>query len=103
MGTILGTKILSDDIVSIRILVDKKEALSLAGHTSNIHITAIDLCTTESRVMEKGVNGVTKYFSIPKNFREKRKRRIFDVNCQKIESENKIIFAYILKHKENIF
>jgi len=102
MGTILGSKILPDNKIKVKISLDEKEALSLQGCIKNIHVASSDLCSTESKVIEKGKNGVTKYFLVPLSLRARRKRHIFEIKCQRIESENKILFAYILNHEARV-
>ncbi|MCK5282174.1 MAG: hypothetical protein KAK00_02090 [Nanoarchaeota archaeon] len=102
MGTILSSKILPDDRVKLRICLNEEEALSLGGCVKNVHVFSSDLCKYESRVIERGRDGVTKHFLVPSNLRDKTKRLFFGIKCQKIDMGNKDLYVYVLSRERNI-
>lgn len=103
MGTILSSRILSGNIIKLKISLNEEEALSLKGCVKNIHTFSSDLCTQESCITEKGKDGVTKYFKIPPKLRNRKKKKFSDIKCQRIESKGKVMFIYSMKHKKDLF
>jgi len=101
MGTILSSRILSGNMIKLKLSLDEEEALSLKGCVKNINVFSSDLCNEESSVIETGKKGVTKYFKIPSSLRNRKKKRVFEIKCQKIESSTKIIFIYSVNHNKN--
>jgi hypothetical protein len=101
MGTIISQKLMPDHKVKIRVKVDIDEALVLRGNVNKVHLFSRDLPNIESKIIEKGKDGVTKYFSVPYEFREKPKKMSKEISCQKIETDTKVIFVYVID-KENL-
>ncbi len=93
MGEIIGSKIIGDKVV-YKIIVDEKESLTLKGSRKNIYLFSLDLCKTESRIIEKGKKGVTKHFLIPIKYRSKSKKKPKNVSYQVIDLDSKAIFIY---------
>ena len=96
MGEIIGSKIIGDKIV-YKVLLDEKESLTLKGGMRNIHIFSLDLCKTESRMIEKGKEGVTKHFLVPIKHRSKSKKKPDNVFYQVIDIDSKTIFVYTVR------
>ncbi|MBN1156746.1 hypothetical protein JXA85_03960 [Candidatus Woesearchaeota archaeon] len=95
MGTIHGTKTTKDNKIIFEIAMDYDEALQLQGHIKNIHVFSEDIATVKTNLSQRGRNEATKYFLVPKELRKNLK---FNgrVKCQKIETDTKIIFIYVI-------
>lgn len=96
MGEILGSKAKSDGRVIVEVLLDYEEAIQLQGHMNNVHLFSENITDLKTNISTRGKNASTKYLLIPKNLR---KNIAFDkeINCQKIELKDKIIFVYIIE------
>ncbi|MBW2974158.1 hypothetical protein KY366_00420 [Candidatus Woesearchaeota archaeon] len=95
MGEILNSKTHNNGRITFEIIVDYDEALQLKGHVRNIHLFSEDVPDIKTNISLRGKNEATKYFLIPK---ELRKDLQFNtkVKCQKIETETKTIFVYVV-------
>jgi hypothetical protein len=93
MGTIISSRVLPDRTLRCRILLEKEEALFLAGAMRDIHLFSDELCNERAAVMEKGEGGVTKYFEIPKRLRMKRGAL---TSCMRFDTASKAFFIYVL-------
>ena len=95
MGKILGTKTTKEGNVIFEVEMDYKESLSLKGHIKDIHIFSEDVAEIKANLSQRGKNEATKYFLVP---RELRSNLRFNekVRCQKIETDTKIIFIYVV-------
>ena len=93
MGTILSSKVLPEDKVTFEINIDREEALQLKGKLDKIHVISEDAADIKSRISLRGKNDATKYFLIPKEFRDEIKKSK-DVYCQKIETHAKTIYVF---------
>lgn len=102
MGTIINSKIRPDNKVKIKISLDEQEALSLKGYRRKIRIFSSEIDRIETKLIERGKDGVTKYFKTPPKFKNRIKRPIFDIKCQRIESNNKIMFVYTTNHSKDL-
>jgi hypothetical protein len=97
MGMILGTKTLKDKKIIFEVEMNYEESLRLKGHINNIHLFSEDAAEIKTNLSQRGTNEATKYFLIPRelrgelNFNE-------EVRCQKIETETKTIFIFVV-HK----
>ncbi|MCP3683460.1 MAG: hypothetical protein GY861_12305 [bacterium] len=93
MGTILSTKLKGTRKVVFEVLMAYEEAVQLQGHMDNVHVFSENITELKTNISTRGKSGATKYFLIP---RELRKNIDFDneINCQKIELKEKIIFIY---------
>jgi hypothetical protein len=100
MGTIISQKVMPDNKIKIRVEVDMNEALALKGNVKDVHIFSRELSTTESKIIEKGKKGVTKYFLIPPKFRKRSKKILNNIACQKIETDTKAIFIYTMNKEQ---
>ncbi len=96
MGTIVSSKMKGDGKVILELLLDYDEVLQLKGHMDNVYIFSEDIVDLRTDISTRGKNSATKYFLIP---RELRRNIKFDkeINCQKIELNDKIIFIYTVE------
>jgi hypothetical protein len=95
MGNILGTKTTKDGKVVFEVELDYEESLQLKGYIKNIHLFSEDVADIKANLSQRGKNEATKYFLIPRELRTNLKFNE-KVRCQKIETDNKIIFVYVV-------
>jgi hypothetical protein len=94
MGKILSSKRNSNGIL-FEVEVDYDEATILHGHYDDVHIFTEKIAEFETNISSRGKNSVTKYFLIPRHLRKNVDYKC-PVNCQKIETDEKIIFVYVV-------
>jgi hypothetical protein len=102
MGTIINQKILPDGKVKVKVELDIKEALVLRGHVNNIHIFTKELSLIDSKVIEKGKRGATKYFFVPRKIREASKRVVREMSCQSFEDDTNAVFIYCIDKAQSL-
>ena len=95
MGSILGSKIAGDGKVVFSISMEHEEALQLKGHIDRIHVFSERNLDVKTNISMRGQRAATKYFLIPKDMRHNI-RFNSEVNCQRIETKDKIVFIYII-------
>jgi hypothetical protein len=95
MGKILGTKTTKEGNVLFEIELDYEEALQLKGPIQNIHVFSEDVADVKTNLSQRGKNEATKYFLIPRELRSNLKFNE-KVKCQKIETDSKIVFVYVV-------
>jgi len=95
MGTILGTKLAKDNKIIHEIEFDYLEHLQLKGHVKNIRLFSDDVVNTKANLSQRGKNGATKYFLIPRELRTNLKFN-GEVKCQKIDLDKKLMFIYVV-------
>lgn len=100
MGEIIDIKNLPEKMVSMKVLLSPEEVSKLKGHMKNLHLFTSDLCTQDSKINTRGINGVTKYFKIPLSIRP-RKKYEGKLTYQKIETPSKIFYIYTIKKEKN--
>ena len=102
MGTIIGTKIGKDNKIVVDVEMGYEESLKLRGNIKNIHIFSEDSADIKANLSQRGTNEATKYFLIPKELRKDLK---FDeeVKCQRIDSNDKTIFIFVVNKIPNIY
>ena len=95
MGSIIGIKTVKNDKVVVELEMDYEESLKLKGHIKNIHVFSEDASEIKTNLSQRGTNEATKYFLIP---RELRGDLTFNENvkCQKMETNSRIIFVYVV-------
>ena len=93
MGEIIESKVIEGKVL-YKVVVDEKELLSLKGGMRNVHLFSLDLCDTESKIVERGKRGVTKHFLIPIKHRHKTKKRPNSISYHIINMDTKSIFIY---------
>jgi hypothetical protein len=94
MGKILSSKRNGKGIL-FEVEVDYDEATLLHGHYDDVHLFTEKIAEFETNISSRGKNSVTKYFLIPRNLRKNVDYKC-PVNCQKIETGEKIIFVYVV-------
>ncbi len=99
MGEIIKSLVGSDHI-RVRVTVDEDEALNLMGRLKGISLFSKDLSLNDAKVVEKGVNGATKYFEIPKNMRHHTKKISGNIKIQRIDTGTEVIFIYVCDKKD---
>lgn len=97
MGYLIDSKVLSNNAIVYKILLEKEEVLSLKNAINNINLFAENLCNAEAGLITRGKHGVTKYFEIPFNMRFRRKKEYEKILYQKIETSTKIFYIYVIK------
>ncbi len=95
MGRILGTKTTKEGKVIFEVELGYEEALQLKGHINNICIFSEDAAEIKTNLSQRGKNEATKYFLIPRDLRSNLKFNE-KVKCQKLETDSKIIFVYVV-------
>ena len=95
MGSIISSRLTKDDKIIYEVIMDYDESLQLKGNVKNIHVISEDVANIKTNLSTRGKNEATKYFLIPK---ELRKNIEFKdrVKCQKIETDAKMVFVYIV-------
>ena len=93
MGTIQSSKLKDNGKVILEVHLDYEEAMHLQGHMDNVHLFSENVSEVRTNISTRGKNGATKYLLIPRNLR---KNIDFEkeINCQKIDLKEKIIFIY---------
>jgi len=94
MGSIIKTK-RSDKGVVLEVQTDYEEYLELHGHLENIHLIAETNGLVRTNISQRGTNGATKYFLIPREFR-KGFQITNIVSCQRLDKDDKAIFVYVI-------
>lgn len=100
MGEIINSKILPDNNIICKIALEMEEALALKNTLNNIHLFSQELFEKEAKIIERGKNGVTKYFHIPFSLRFRKKKSYTTLSYQKLENHSKIFYIYVI-HKGN--
>ena len=93
MGEIISTQQTRQGKVLMQVEVDHDEALMLRGHMRNVRLFSEEASGSEANISERGKNGATKYFRIPRHLRRNLPCRA-PVNCQKLETDNRVLFVY---------
>jgi hypothetical protein len=93
MGSILSSKVLPDGKVIYEISIDREEALQLKGKLDKIHIISEDAADIKTRISLRGKNDSTKYFLVPKEYREDITKSK-DIFCQKVDTRAKSIYVF---------
>jgi len=95
MGRILGTKTTKDGKIICEVELSYEESLQLKGYIQNICIFSEDAAEIKTNLSQRGKNEATKYFLIPRELRLGLKFNE-KVKCQKLETNSKIIFVYVV-------
>jgi hypothetical protein len=95
MGKIISSKRNGEDKIVFQVELEHEEATALKGHIDNIHLITENIAEYETNISTRGKNEATKYFLIPKNLR-KNLDLYNPVSCQKINTDEKVIFIYIV-------
>jgi len=94
MGRILSSKRNGKGLL-FEVELEYDEATLLKGHYDSVHMFTERIADFETNISSRGKNSVTKYFLIPRSLR----RAVdfnYPVSCQKIETNEKMIFIYVV-------
>ena len=94
MGKIISSRRNRKGIL-FEVEVDYEEATILKGHYDDVHLFTEKIAEFETNISSRGHNSVTKYFLIPRHLRRSVDYNL-PVSCQKIETNDKIIFIYVV-------
>ena len=95
MGSILSSRTTKDGKIIYEVEMDYEESLQLKGHIKNVYLFSEDVAEIKTNLSARGKNEATKYFLIPRELRYDIK--LTDkVKCQKIETDSKIMFIYVV-------
>jgi hypothetical protein len=97
MGELINSKILTNNNIIYKILLEKEETLALKNAIKNINIFSADLCNIEAGMIKRGKNGVTMHFEIPFKLRFRKKKTHNKISYQKLETPTKIFYIYVIK------
>ncbi len=104
MVTILEQKPFGEKRIKYTFEADQQELRQLRGHLQGVYFFSSDAPGLPSRVVETGIKGSTKYFTIPSEQIIKIPRRrglpsggVVPMSCQRFSTEKKDIFVYVLK------
>ncbi|OGJ21282.1 hypothetical protein A3K73_05515 [Candidatus Pacearchaeota archaeon RBG_13_36_9] len=96
MGEIISSKVLPNNNVLYRVLLEIDEALALKNGFRNVCLFSPELCKKEARIIERGREKSTKYFEIPFNLRFRKKKAYEKISYQKLENHSKIFYIYVI-------
>jgi len=95
MGHIIKSKVYNNGII-YRMILDPYEASSLKNAVKNINIFCADLCENSAKMIQRGKKGTSKFFEIPFHLRCRRKKNMKNICYQKLETDSKIFFMYVI-------
>jgi len=95
MGSILSSKTTKEGKIIYEVAMDYEESLQLKGHIKKVYLFSEDASDLKTNLSGRGRNETTKYFLIPRDLRKNIKFGD-KVKCQKIETQSKIIFIYVV-------
>ena len=95
MGTILSAKMNDDRKVIFEASINYDEYVQLKGYMDNVHVFSENIADVKANISQRGKNEATKYFLIPKELRSGLKFNA-KTTCQKIETNTKTIFIYVV-------
>jgi len=99
MGKIISSKTAKNGNIVCEVVLDYEEALQLKGNIKNVHLFSEDVAEIKTNLSTRGKNEATKYFLIPKELRYNIKFTD-KVKCQKLETDSKVIFIYVVDKLE---
>jgi len=95
MGSILSSRSTKNGKIIYEVEMDYEESLQLKGYIKNVYLFSEDVAEIKTNLSARGKNEATKYFLIPRELRSNIK--LTDkVKCQKLETNSKIIFIYVV-------
>jgi len=96
MGEIISSRILLNNNILYKIKLEEKEVLELKNAIKNINLFSAKLCNIPATIIQRGSNGVTKYFSVPFSLRFRKTKEYGKIFYQKLESAFKIFYVYTI-------
>ena len=95
MGEIVRTRVCEGKVVYY-IELSEEEALQLKNHVTKVHLFTEDLCSHDTRIIQRGNKGGAKYFSIPLSLKSRKKKKYNQASYQKIEVGDKVFFVCVV-------
>ncbi|MBD3209028.1 hypothetical protein GF367_01245 [Candidatus Woesearchaeota archaeon] len=94
MGHIMSSRRASDGVI-LEIKTEYDEYLQLQGQMDDIQLLCLRKGLTKTNMAQRGKNGYTKYFLIPRELRDgfRNNNRI---QCDRIDIDDRILFIYIV-------
>jgi len=86
-------KKVSNDRVSLNLLISNNDFLKLSGYLNNVHVFSENNLEYNTRLIKRGKKENTKYILLPKGLREGLIPNN-NVKCNKIETEDKYILIF---------
>lgn len=96
MGKIINSKILPNNNVLCKILLELDESLALKNGFRSVYLFSSELCKKEAGIIERGRKNSTKYFEIPFDLRFRKKKAYEKISYQKLESPSKVFYIYVI-------
>jgi len=94
MGTIINSKRIGGKVIT-EISSNYEEHLFLKGHLEDVYLFSEHVAEVQTNISQRGKNSATKYFLIPRQFRNGFKFNNA-TSCQKIDLGNKVVFIYVV-------
>jgi hypothetical protein len=94
MGMILSSKREKEKVI-VETILDHEELVQLKGEIDEVHLFSERVADVQTNIAKRGKNEATKYFLIPREMR-KDLSILEPVNCQRINTPNKVIFVYVV-------
>ena len=89
-----------DDHIILSLKINMEEAKALKNIVGNVSLIPHESDFTEATVYERGKNGATKYFLIPKSLR-KNTRLTKSIQCAKVDADDKVLWVYFMDKLEH--
>lgn len=99
MGSIISSR-REEKKVIVEAELEYEELVQLKGEIDNVHLFSEKVADLETNISSRGKNEATKYFLIPRHLRKDLSINE-PVNCQRINTPNKVIFVYVVNR--NVF
>lgn len=96
MAKIISSKKHDDGKVTLELSMNYEESMRLKGNMENLHLISEDVADIKSNISFRGKNESTKYFLIPRQLRKDLMVKV-DAACQRIDTDSKIVFVYMLE------
>ena len=94
MGTIISSRKDGKKVIT-EVSSDYEEYLHLKGHLEDIYLFSENVAEVQTNISQRGKNAATKYFLIPRQFRNGFKFNNA-TSCQKIDLKNRVIFIFVV-------
>jgi len=95
MGSIIASRRTKEGKVLLQVELDYEEVLALKGCIDNVFLFPEDIATIKANLSCRGKNEATKYFLIPREFRQDLKFPR-PVKCHRVNLADKAIFVYVV-------
>jgi len=97
MGEILRTKLSTSNKIRIFLQLSTQEAKALKNHAKKIHIFSENLCTHQTKIIQRGAKMGAKYVMVPLSLKSRKKPKFSQITYQKLETKNKTFYIATAK------